>query len=209
MSKPALFIFAKAPIAGAAKTRLLTEYTAAQAAEIASVLIQETLTLAVADWDGPIYLATTPTTTHPLFTALAARHAVELRGQQGSDLGARMHDALAYGVARYGAAAVVGCDVPHCPGETLRDACVRVARGKAVLGPSTDGGYYLIGLSTPGAELFADIAWGGSDVCATTIARARALGIAFDMLPPLRDIDTPDDLRAAALRFPPLRRFAL
>lgn len=209
MSKPALFVFAKVPVAGAAKTRLLSEYTAVQAAEIASVLIQETLTLAAANWDGPIYLAATPTTTHPLFAALAARHAVALRAQRGADLGARMYDALEYGIARYGAAAVMGCDVPHCPGPTLHDACGRLARGRAVLGPSADGGYYLIGLGTPCAELFTDITWGGSDVCATTMARARTRGIEFDMLPPLRDIDTPEDLRAAAQAFPPLRRFAL
>jgi len=71
MRAPALFVFAKAPIAGAVKTRLQPEYTAAEAAEIAAILIRETLALAVANWDGPIYLATTPTTSHPLFAELA------------------------------------------------------------------------------------------------------------------------------------------
>lgn len=209
MEGPALFVFAKAPVAGAVKTRLQPTYTAAQAAEIAAVLIRETLALAVANWNGPIYLATTPTTTHPLFAELASRYAVALRTQRGADLGARMHEALAFGIARHGAAAIMGCDVAHCPGSVLRQAAESLARGRAVLGPSMDGGYYVIGLCAPRAELFADIAWGGRDVGNTTIARAAVAGIEFEKLLPLRDVDTPDDLRLVAQAFPPLERFAL
>ena len=206
---PALYIFAKAPIAGTVKTRLQPTYTAAQAAEIAVLLIRETVALAAANWDGPVYLATTPDTSHALFAELAARHVVTLRAQHGADLGARMHEAIAHGVAHHGAAAVIGCDVPHCPAQVLREAAARLARGRAVLGPSSDGGYYLIGLCQPRNELFTDIAWGGADVYATTLARARALGLEFETLPVLRDIDAPDDLRAVAPSFPPLRRFTL
>ena len=206
---PALFIFSKAPVAGTVKTRLQPTYTAAQAAEIAASLIRETVALAVTNWNGPVYLATTPDTSYPLFAELAARHAVTLRAQHGADLGARMHEAIAHGVAHHGAAAVIGCDVPHCPAPVLRDAFARLMRGRDVLGPSSDGGYYLIGLNRPRVELFTDMAWGSADVCATTLARARALGIEFETLPVLRDIDTPEDLRAVAPSFPPLQRFTL
>ncbi|MFP5350245.1 MAG: TIGR04282 family arsenosugar biosynthesis glycosyltransferase [Gammaproteobacteria bacterium] len=209
MAEPALFIFAKAPIAGAAKTRLQPAYTAAQAAEVAALLIRETMALAAAHWEGPVYLATTPDTSHPLFAELAAHHAATLRTQRGADLGARMHEAIAHGVAHHGAAAVIGCDVPHCPAPVLRDAAARLVRGRDVLGPSTDGGYYIIGLHQPRIELFTGMAWGSADVCATTVARARALGLELDMLPLLRDIDTAEDLRAVASAFPPLRRFTL
>ena len=209
MARPALFVFAKAPVAGAVKTRLQPEYTAAQAADIAVVLIRETVALAVANWDGPIYLATTPTTSHPLFTELASRYAITLRTQHGADLGARMHDAIAVGVAWHGAAAVMGCDVAHCPGSVLHDAAESLGRGRAVLGPSMDGGYYLIGLCASHPELFADIAWGSHVVYDTTVARAAVAGIKFKTLMPLRDIDTPNDLRIVARAFPPLARFAL
>lgn len=209
MSRPALFVFAKAPVAGTVKTRLQPTYTVAQAAEIAAVLIRETVALAVAHWDGPVYVSTTPDTTHPLFAELASRYAVVLRAQQGSDLGARMHEAIAYGIAQHGAAAVLGCDVPQCSGTTLRDACERLARGGALLGPSADGGYYLIGLAQARPELFTDVTWGGADVRTITVARAHAVGIEFEMLPLLRDIDTPADLAAAAQTYAPLKRFAL
>lgn len=207
MTRPALFVFAKPPVAGAAKTRLRPTYTAEQVAEIAAIMIRETLALAVANWDGPVYLATTAS--HPLFNELAARYTIPVRAQAGADLGARMHEAITYGVKHHGAAAIIGCDVPHCPATLLRDAAQRLARGHAVLGPSVDGGYYLIGLCAPRAELFGGIAWSGGDEYATTVARARAAGIELDTLAPLRDIDTPDDLRAVAPAFPPLARFAL
>ena len=206
---PALYVFAKAPVAGTVKTRLQPTYTAAQAAEIAALLIRETVALVVANWTGPVYLATTPDISHPLFAELAAHHAITLRAQHGADLGARMHEAIAHGVTHHGAAAVIGCDVPHCPAPVLCDAAARVARGHAVLGPSRDGGYYLIGLPQPRIELFTDMTWGSADVCATTLARARALGFEFETLPVLRDIDTPEDLHAVAASFPPLRRFTL
>ena len=209
MARPALFVFAKAPVAGQVKTRLQPAYTATQAAEIAAVLIRETVALAVAHWDGPIYLSTTPNTTHPLFAELASRYAILPRAQHGSDLGARMHEAIAYGIAQHGAAAVLGCDVPQCSGTTLRDACEGLARGGAVLGPSADGGYYLIGLAQARPELFTDITWGGADVRAITVARAQDVGIEFEMLPMLRDIDTPADLAAVAHTYAPLKRFTL
>lgn len=209
MSRPALFVFAKAPVAGQVKTRLQPAYTATQAAEIAAVLIRETAALAVAHWDGPIYLSTTPDTTHPLFAELASRYAMPLRAQQGSDLGARMHEAIAYGVAQHGAAAVLGCDVPHCPVPTLREASERLVRGGAVLGPSADGGYYLIGLAQARPELFTGITWGGADVRTITVARAHAVGIEFEMLPMLRDIDTPADLEAVAQTYASLKQFTL
>lgn len=207
MSHPALFVFAKAPVAGAVKTRLQPAYTAAQAAEIAAVLIRETLALAVANWDGPVYLATTPIRTHPLFNELAERYAIPVRAQVGSDLGARMHEAIAYGVAHHGAAAVVGCDVPHCPSATLATANQWLRNGRNVFGPAADGGYYFVGLTRLYPELFADIDWGSADVWATTRERTRVLGIAYESLPSLRDIDTPEDLRNAAMDVAALQRF--
>ncbi len=207
MARPALFVFAKAPVAGAVKTRLQPTYTAAQAAEIAAVLIRETLALAVANWDGPIYLSTTPTTSHPLFTELASRYAVSVRAQSGADLGARMNEAIAYGVEHHNAAAVIGCDVPHCPGTILARANRWLSAGRHVFGPATDGGYYFVGLTRAHPALFVDINWGGADVWTATQKRLAALKLGYELLPPLRDVDTPEDLRDAARTLPALQRF--
>ena len=207
MARPALFVFAKAPVAGAVKTRLQPEYTAAQAAEVAAVLIRETVALAVENWDGSIYLATTPTTSHPLFTELASRYAVSVRAQSGADLGARMDEAIAYGVERHNAAAVIGCDVPHCGDAILACAHRWLTAGRNVFGPATDGGYYFVGLTRAHPELFVDINWGGADVWTITQERLAKLTLRYEVLPALRDIDTPEDLRNAARAVPALQRF--
>lgn len=207
MARPALFVFAKAPVAGAVKTRLQSVYTPAQAADIAAVLIRETLALAVANWDGPVYLAATPITTHPLFNELAERYAIPVRAQVGSDLGACMHDAIEYGITHHGAAAILGCDVPHCPSATLVAGHRWLSEGRNVFGPATDGGYYFVGVTRPYPELFADISWGSADVWAVTCERARTLGLSYESLPLLRDIDTADDLRLAAFEVSALRQF--
>lgn len=205
MTQPALMIFAKRPVAGEVKTRLQPAYTPAQAAQIAAVLIRQTVELAVSSWPGHVYLCGAPDSAHPLFVELARRFGLTLRPQGEGDLGARMQRALAWGIERHGAAAVLGCDTPHCPWDVLDEANAVLARRGNVLGPSDDGGYYLIGLAQDRPALFRDIAWGGATVLAATCERARGLGIEFDLLPALRDIDTAADLWFAAQQHEPLR----
>lgn len=206
MTQPALMIFAKRPVAGEVKTRLQPAYTREQAARIAAALVRETVALAASAWPGHVYLWCAPDCAHPLFAELAGRFDVALRPQGAGDLGARMHQALAYGIERYGAAAVLGCDVPHCPWEVLDEANAVLARRENVLGPSDDGGYYLIGLAEHRPELFRDVPWGGAGVLAATLERAQALGVEFLLLSALRDIDTAADLWLAAQRLESLRR---
>lgn len=205
MTQPALLIFAKRPIAGEVKTRLQPTYTPERAARIAATLIRQTVELAASAWPGNIYLCGAPDAADPLFHELAGRFGVALRGQGGGDLGARMQRALAWGIARHGAAAVLGCDVPHCPWEILDEANAALARRDNVLGPSDDGGYYLIGLTQDRPQLFHGIPWGGARVLAATLERAQPLGLEFRLLPPLRDIDTPADLWLAAQQHASLR----
>lgn len=206
MTQPALMIFAKRPVAGEVKTRLQPAYTPEQAARIAEVFIRQTVELAVSSWPGAVYLCGAPGIEHPLFDELARRFGVSLIAQGEGDLGARMQRALARGIERHGAAAVIGCDVPHCPWEILDDANSALARNENVLGPTEDGGYYLIGLAEPHAALFSDIPWGGMRVLAATLERAQTLGVEFRLLPALRDIDTPADLWFVAQQHEALRR---
>lgn len=207
MAQPALIIFAKQPVAGQVKTRLQPHYSAAQAAAIAELLVRETVELAVSSWPGQVYLCGAPDAAHPLFRELAERFRVALLDQGEGDLGSRMQRALEYGIARHGAAAVLGCDVPHCPWEILDEANELLARGEYVLGPSEDGGYYLIGLARPLPALFADMPWGCTNVLVATLDRAHAAGVYFALLPTLRDIDTAADLWLIAQQHASLRRF--
>jgi uncharacterized protein len=205
--QPALYLFAKQPIPGQVKTRLQPEYSRETAAEIAALLIRETAALAAACWPGPIYLSGAPGVEHPLFCALADQYGLELIGQGEGDLGARMQRALAHGIERHGAAAILGTDVPHCPGRLLGWANAVLAGGGNVLGPAVDGGYYFIGMAQLCAPLFVDMPWGGTEVCAETLRRARARHVEFCQLAPVRDIDSAADLQLVARRYKPLRQF--
>jgi len=207
MSQPELLLFARRPIPGEVKTRLLPGYSPARAAEIATFLIRATVELAASAWPGRILLYAWPDAEHPLFHELAQEFPVTLATQAEGDLGTKMLAALRQGIARSGCAAVMGCDVPHCGWETLDQANDWLARGENVLGPTEDGGYYFIGLQQARAELFAGIEWGSGRVLAETLTHAEVLGIEFDMLPKQRDIDTAADLWLVAQKYEPLKRF--
>ena len=207
MSQPELIVFAKKPIPGEVKTRLQPDYSPDQAAEIAAFLIRATLELAVSVWPGDIVLYVWPDTDHPLLHELEREFQVRLELQAHGDLGAKMWSALRDGIGRHGCAAILGCDVPHCGWDVIDQANDLLARGRNVLGPTEDGGYYFIGVQEARPELFENIPWGSNQVLETTLARAEAAGMAFDFLKKLRDIDTADDLWFIAQKYEPLKRF--
>lgn len=120
---------------------------------------------------------------------------VRLLAQSGGDLGGRMADAFARAFAR-GASrvAIVGTDALSVSRRTVTEALSALDTADVVIGPTTDGGYYLLALREPRPELFAGIAWSTPTVAAQT--RARASGLAVRDLPVGRDVDTLEDLRA-------------
>jgi uncharacterized protein len=91
---------------------------------------------------------------------------------------------------------VVGTDLPSLPGSCYTEALSLLADHDLVLGPSLDGGYYLIGLRGPAPELFVGMPWSTDRVCALTRAKAGALGLKTGLLPTWRDVDTIEDLMA-------------
>jgi rSAM/selenodomain-associated transferase 2/rSAM/selenodomain-associated transferase 1 len=120
--------------------------------------------------------------------------------QRGSDLGERMARAFADLFARGHARVVlVGADLPTLPSGAIRRAHALLRRGAdLVLGPSEDGGYYLIGLQAPHPALFDGVEWGTPRVFEQTLARARALRLDVSLLSRWYDVDDPDSLRRAA-----------
>ncbi len=207
MKRPALVLFAKQPLPGQAKTRLMPDYTAEEAARIAAFLIEATVRGAALSWDGPVYLYGAPNADHPLFQALAQEFPIILRAQAQGDLGARMCQALRAAITEHGTAAILGCDVPHLEKQNLRQAYKKLAQGKNLIGPTADGGYYFIGLHEAPASLFEDISWGNLDVLAATLVRAKTVGIEFERLTTLQDIDTAANLRVIAEDYEPLKQF--
>jgi rSAM/selenodomain-associated transferase 1 len=207
MVHPELILFAKQPLPGRVKTRLSPPATARKAAKIAAMLIRHTAELAASYWPGDVRLYGSPDADHPLFRELAATLHLHLADQAEGDLGRKMRSALADGIRRRGAAAVMGCDVPHCPGSVLEQAFEWLARGRNVIGPSTDGGFYFLGASREIPGLFDGVAWGGNMVAAATVGAAEAGGVEFESLPRLRDVDTWADVVEVATAYAPLREF--
>ncbi len=115
--------------------------------------------------------------------------------QQGADLGARMHQAFMWGQARgYRRQVLVGSDIPGLSADLLRGALDALHTHQVVLGPSVDGGYYLLGLQQPQAALFTHMTWSTDEVLAETERRIQALGLSHHRAPLLNDIDTVEDL---------------
>ena len=191
----AVIVFAKAPVAGYAKTRLAPALGAAGAARLAERLLNDAVAQAVASAVGPVELCCAPDASHPAFAALAARFAIALTEQGDGDLGVRMGRAFdrAFGIGR--TALLIGTDAPGLDAAYLRDAARCLRSHDAVFGPALDGGYTLVGLTRRVPELFEDIAWSTAQVMQQTRATLRRLGLAHAELAPLADIDEPGDLR--------------
>jgi rSAM/selenodomain-associated transferase 1 len=186
-----IIVFAKAPVAGQAKTRLIPRIGAWRAARLHARLIRETIQTALAARCGPVELhGTRP---HSIFRSLNVR----FRQQRGHDLGERMYRALAQ--AR-GPAIVIGTDCPALTPADLQRAA-RCLRGgyDAVIAPAEDGGYALFGTNHPKREWFEGIEWGGSTVYAETVKRVQ--NHRWRALRRLWDVDRPEDLeRLRSLR---------
>lgn len=198
----ALVIFAKAPIPGQVKTRLCPDLTEDEAATLHGSFVLDTLErtkAAVHQFKLPLdrFLACAPSSTHVFFRIMEARHGVTLLDQQGDNLGDRMAQAFSTLFTRgYRHVFLVGTDVPSLPLTHYRDAVQSLTRHELILGPAKDGGYYLIGMTSPHPELFAGIPWSTEQVMTLTQQKAAAAGLKTALLPVWSDVDTLDDLHA-------------
>jgi hypothetical protein len=116
---------------------------------------------------------------------------VRYEPQCEGNLGDRLATAFAEGASR---TIIVGTDCPELSARCALEAFTSLDNHDVVLGPATDGGYYLIGLNRPVPELFQGIAWGTSSVCAQTQRIANERGLSVALLAPLSDVDLPEDL---------------
>ena len=191
----ALIVFAKAPVAGLAKTRLIPALGAEGAAALAARLLRHTLAQGAAAGFGALELCAAPDATHPALVAAAREHGAALATQGEGDLGARMQRALGRRLAAHARVLLIGTDAPALDAAVLHQAATALATHDAVFAPALDGGYALVGLSAHAPErLFAGIAWSTPQVMTTTLERVAELGLRTALLAPLPDIDEPADL---------------
>lgn len=186
-------IFARAPLPGRTKSRLIPRLGAWGAARLHVRLLERSLRCA-RDSGLPVELHGFPRRSRSL-VHLASRHRVPLVTQRGSDLGERMYNALFAGLRRSRAVILMGSDVPALRPAHLTKAARLLAAGRdAVLAPAEDGGYALIGARRVSPLLFQGIEWGGADVYRRTTAVLERIGFRWQALQPVWDIDRPGDI---------------
>ncbi|MBY0265305.1 MAG: TIGR04282 family arsenosugar biosynthesis glycosyltransferase [Burkholderiales bacterium] len=189
-----LLVFARAPLPGSSKTRLIPLLGAEGAAAAQSRLLNHALDTAAAAAPARLQLWCTPDTSHPQLVAAAARHGASLHVQQGADLGARLAHAFALALKDAQRVLCIGSDCPALTAAHLLAAAKQLQDGNdAVLVPAEDGGYVLIGLARNEPRLFSGIDWGGDQVLAQTRTRLSDCGLAWLELEALWDIDRPQD----------------
>jgi uncharacterized protein len=201
-----LVIMAKQPAVGQTKTRLSPPLTPVEAAALYEALLRDTVLLAASLNDVQLALAITPP------AALASLRLISppqtlLWPVSGTDIGDCLHQVLSgLLMAGYRRALALNSDGPTLPIAYLQVALTLLEQADVVLGPSEDGGYYLIGIKQPQPDLFRDIAWSTPQVTPQTLARAEGLGLRVALLPPWYDVDTAADLvrlRTELDRLPP------
>lgn len=189
-------VFAKAPVPGRVKTRLAKRYGERGAASLYRKLLRQTLAKATAAPFCPVQMWCAPTTRHAFFTACRREYDVELRMQQGADLGQRMAHAFARVLSEHTYALLIGGDCASLETADFGTALAALEQGKAaVLGPAEDGGYLLIGLRRPCHALFRGMDWDGRRVMAATRRRLQRAGLTWLELPRGWDVDRPADVR--------------
>jgi len=191
----AIAVFARAPQAGHAKTRLIPSLGPEAAARLQEAFILRTLHTALDAGLGPVSLWCAPETCHPVFQGCQADLGVELYSQCEGDLGRRMADAF-HRLVPQGPVLLIGTDCPALTPAHLIEAARHLREGgQAVFIPAEDGGYVLAGLRQPLPFLFEGISWGGTDVMEATRELLRQAGIIWRETAVLWDVDLPCDLQ--------------
>ena len=187
MPEPRFIIFAKAPRAGFVKTRL-----AAVIGNEAACNAYRQLTETVLANLAPLphaELRFTPDDAENEITPWL-NDGWTARSQGEGDLGERMHRAF---TESNGPAIIIGSDCPQVELSDFRTAAKTLQTHDAVIGPATDGGYWLIGLNAPCPALFEEIEWSTGGVLQSTLAKADEAGLSVQLLRELADVDTGAD----------------
>ena len=193
-----LIVFVKNPIPGAVKTRLQTRYAPEQVAALYAAFVHDVLERAESvDIDHRV-IAFDPPDAEIDIRILCGderRATWQYTPQARADLGTRMHNALMQQLhAGATASVLIGTDIPSLPAHHIAHAFDLLQGNDVVLGPSTDGGYYLVGVSQPAPEIFKRVKWSTPKVLSQTIDRIQHAGKTLGLLPLWFDVDTPDDL---------------
>lgn len=194
MSATRIILFAKAPLPGQVKTRLIPALGASGAAMLARRMLMQTLDAAVAARVGIVELCASPGFQHADWSGFNLPEGVVTSEQRDGDIGQRMACAARRALADGERVLLIGSDCPALSAQRLRIAALALDEHDAVIHPALDGGYPLLGLKVFAAELFDSMPWSTSQVAALTLARMQALRWRTWVGETLPDIDEIGDL---------------
>ncbi len=187
--KRVLIIFAREPLKGKVKTRLHGCLPEAACRNLYKAFVQDSVALARSIACEKRYIAYDTEGSEPRFLKSIAPD-FGFFPQRGKHLGERIHRAFLFAAReRADRTAIIGSDAPTLPSLYVRSAFLKLASHDVVVGPSLDGGYYLVGLTVPCKELFSRIGWGTNKVFMQTLARIRKMHLKAALLPPWYDVD--------------------
>lgn len=195
--KRCLILFARYPEKGKVKTRMIREGNGELVANLYRCFIEDCLER-MSKGNYRFCVACDPPGSENAFAEQFGNN-ILYKSQRGSDLGARMCNAFAECFAEgLPLVVIVGSDIPDLPKEFIREAFEALEGHDAVIGPSRDGGYYLIGFSKDSLcrSVFENMAWSTENVFKETLWRLRQDGASVHVLPVWRDVDACEDLEA-------------
>ncbi len=203
---PVLVIMAKAPRPGSVKTRLVPGLSPEAVTDFYCCLLDDTLALARSLSDVEVAIVCPPSDVDEL--ALLAGDGVSIVAQKGEGLAAGLTSVFAHFAGDNPRRTIAfNSDSPHLPRSVLADAFETLAAHDVVVGPTHDGGYYLVGAKAYHRTLFANDGMGTSSALDRLLSRAQTLRLSVGFADPFYDIDVADDLSRLAeeLRLVPSR----
>ena len=197
--KPCVIVFAKNPVPNQVKTRLVPTLSPEQAATLYTAFLTDWCETLAKLLGVDLIIAYTPAEARPDLQALIGDNALYIP-QIDADLGERLTSATQWATEQgYTKILLVGSDSPTLPISYISKALTLLDSRDIVIGPSTDGGYYLIGFSATNIAvtvpfIFEEIAWSTTNVLQQTVTRIQSRKATIGLLPPWYDIDTAEDL---------------
>jgi len=192
--KKALVLFARDPVLGQVKTRLQVSFDDVTILELYTCFLQDSIDKICSLKEVVPFIGAYPNTSSQFFEKVSEQKKITIFPQVGKDLGERMKNAFLK-LQRDGFQKVVimGSDSPGLPVSYIEAAFD--SDREVVLGPSTDGGYYLLGMNRDVIDVFPNVEWGTEVVLSQTMNHIKAIGAKLKLLPLWYDVDHPEDLK--------------
>jgi len=193
--KRCLIIFAREPKKGQVKSRLAKSISQEKALDLYKAFLKDTLNLAKKARCDQKILAYASNNSCPYLRTLG--RGFSFHRQKGRTLGHRMLEAITFSLNNFSPCQtiIIGTDSPHLPASLIRRSFAALKRADVVLGPCEDGGFYLVGMRKVESGIFKGVVWSSSSVLKRTLQNAKRLGLKTELLEPLFDIDTQEDLK--------------